>query len=137
MEVFSLALQKRAVKIMLVHNHPSGELKASEADKDVTDRLIQVGKIVNTEVIDHLIITEKTYMSFADTGLMAKLGESLKYVPNYVQRDQLYRELVAEIERKRSKELSRRLYKSGVSLKTLIENTGLSKEEILGEESEE
>ena len=124
MEVFSLALQKRAVKIMLVHNHPSGELKASEADKDVTDRLIQVGKIVNTEVIDHLIITEKTYMSFADTGLMAKLGESLKYVPNYVQRDQLYRELMAEI--------AKSLYKKGMALERVVEHTGLSEGEITG-----
>lgn len=43
MEVFSLALQKRAVKIILCHNHPSGELKPSAADKDITDKLIQVG----------------------------------------------------------------------------------------------
>ncbi|WP_417800293.1 JAB domain-containing protein, partial [Tenacibaculum sp.] len=40
MEVFSFALQKRAVKIILCHNHPSGELKPSEADKDISDRLI-------------------------------------------------------------------------------------------------
>ena len=39
MEVFSFALQKRAVKIVLCHNHPSGELKPSDADKDITDRL--------------------------------------------------------------------------------------------------
>ena len=56
MEVFSFALQKRAVKIVLCHNHPSGELKPSDADKDITDRLIQVGIIVETEVVDHLII---------------------------------------------------------------------------------
>eukprot|EP01090_Pellita_catalonica_P019836 TRINITY_DN6863_c0_g1_i1.p1 TRINITY_DN6863_c0_g1~~TRINITY_DN6863_c0_g1_i1.p1 ORF type:complete len:130 (-),score=5.73 TRINITY_DN6863_c0_g1_i1:2-391(-) len=45
MEVFSLALQKRAVKIILCHNHPSGELTPSENDKNLTDRLIQVGII--------------------------------------------------------------------------------------------
>lgn len=54
MEVFSFALQKRAVKIMLCHNHPSGELTPSEMDKDITYRLIQVGIIVNCRVIDHL-----------------------------------------------------------------------------------
>ncbi len=69
MEVFSLALQKRAVKIILCHNHPSGELKPSEQDKDITDRLIQVGLIVDTPVVDHLIISTKSYMSFIDVGL--------------------------------------------------------------------
>ena len=66
MEVFSFALQKRAVKIMLCHNHPSGELRPSDADKDTTDRMIQVGRIVNTPVIDHLIISDKSYVSFGN-----------------------------------------------------------------------
>ncbi len=57
MDVFSFALQKRAVKVILVHNHPSGDLQPSEADKDTTDNLIQAGRIVRTEVSDHLIIT--------------------------------------------------------------------------------
>ena len=43
MEVFSIALQKRSVKVILVHNHPSGELLPSEQDKDLTDRLQQIG----------------------------------------------------------------------------------------------
>ncbi len=72
MEVFSYALQKRAVKIILCHNHPSGELKPSEGDKNVSDKLIQVGIIVDTEVIDHLIISDKSYLSFA------KLEQDLK-----------------------------------------------------------
>jgi DNA repair protein RadC len=53
MEVFSLAPQKRSVRIILVHNHPSGELMPSEADKDSTDRIFQVGRIVNLEVYDY------------------------------------------------------------------------------------
>lgn len=83
MEVFSIPLQKRAVKLVLIHNHPSGTLKPSEADKDVTDRLIQVGRIMQVPVLDHLIITEKTYYSFADSGLLDELQKSLKYVPAY------------------------------------------------------
>jgi DNA repair protein RadC len=83
MEVFSLALQKRAVKIMLVHNHPSGELKPSEKDINITDRLIQVGLIVDTVVLDHLIISDKSYLSFADNGLLEQLKESKKWVPRY------------------------------------------------------
>lgn len=69
MDVFSFALQKRAVNVILVHNHPSGEVKPSDADKDLTDRMIQVGRIVDTQVYDHLIITDKTYYSFRDSGL--------------------------------------------------------------------
>ena len=80
MEVYSLALQKRAASIILVHNHPSGELEPSEADKDITNRLIQVGKIVNTPVLDHLIISIEDFVSFKEIGLMRKLAHSKKYV---------------------------------------------------------
>ncbi|NQY01480.1 MAG: JAB domain-containing protein, partial [Flavobacteriaceae bacterium] len=78
MEVFSLALQKRAVSIILCHNHPSGELKPSNEDKDITDRLIQVGIIVDLKVIDHLIISNKSYLSFKDIGLLQELEKSTK-----------------------------------------------------------
>ena len=83
MNVFRVAVLKGAVKVILCHNHPSGELRPSEADKDLTDRLIQVGRILNIEVIDHLIISTKTYMSFSDTGLMNKLRESTKWIPQF------------------------------------------------------
>lgn len=82
-EVFSFALQKRAAKIILVHNHPSGDLTPSADDIDLTDKLIQVGKIVNCPVIDHLVITVEGYTSFADTGLFAKLQKSTKYALDY------------------------------------------------------
>lgn len=83
MEVFSLALQKRAVNIILCHNHPSGELQPSSEDQDLTDRLIQVGRIVSTPVLDHLIISERSYYSFTDSGMMDELRESILYVPTY------------------------------------------------------
>src|SRR5690606_19864491 len=79
MEVFSWALQKRCAKIILVHNHPGNDLKPSNADKDVTDRLIQVGKIIQLDVIDHLIITTESYYSFVDDGLMNELEGSTKF----------------------------------------------------------
>ncbi|MCX8665220.1 hypothetical protein J3U09_08780 [Gilliamella sp. B2889] len=50
----------------------------SEADKDITDRLIPVGRILNIDLIDHLIITPKPYISFRSTNLMGKLEQSLK-----------------------------------------------------------
>ena len=83
MEVFSIPLQKRAVKLVLVHNHPSGRLTPSTADKDITDHMIQVGRIMNVPVLDHLIITENSYYSFVNTGLLEELEKSLKYVPAF------------------------------------------------------
>jgi DNA repair protein RadC len=53
MEVYSVPLQKRAVKIVIIHNHPSGELKPSAADKDMTEILIQCGLILHVPVLDH------------------------------------------------------------------------------------
>ncbi len=59
MNVFRVAVMKNASRVILVHNHPSGSLTPSDADKDITDRLIQVGRILNIDLIDHLIITPK------------------------------------------------------------------------------
>ena len=134
MEVFSVPLQKRAVKIIIVHNHPSGEIKPSEADKDITDRLIQVGKIMNTPVLDHLIITEKTYFSFEDSGLLDELKLSTKYVPAY-ELKRRYQEQIREIEqnkgkKERTKEIARTMKKEGYEIESIIKITGLSKATI-------
>lgn len=83
MNVFRVAVMKNASRVILVHNHPSGSLTPSDADKDITDRLIQVGRILNIDLIDHLIITPKNYISFRGTKLMDELEQSLKYVPTY------------------------------------------------------
>ena len=56
---------------------------ASEADKDLTDRLIQVGRILHVPVLDHLIITTEDFLSFQHQGLMDELRKSLKWVPPY------------------------------------------------------
>ena len=130
MEVFSLALQKRAAKIMLCHNHPSQELKASDNDKDVTDKMIQVGIIVNTKVIDHLIISEKSYLSFADTGLMDELEKSTKYVPSYILEERIKKE-AAEIARRKEKiEIAKQFKRNGVDERTIANSTGLTLEEV-------
>ncbi|NJM26484.1 MAG: DNA repair protein [Bacteroidia bacterium] len=89
MDVFSVALQKRAVRIMLVHNQPDGQMHPSEIDKDTTDRLIQVGLIVDIPVVDHLIMTIDAHMSFEETGLMETLRQSKKYVPRYKEVDRI------------------------------------------------
>lgn len=62
-EVFKPALEHGAVALILAHNHPSGSLDPSDADREVTEHLIEAGKLLGIQVIDHLIITEKKYMS--------------------------------------------------------------------------
>ncbi len=83
MNVFRFAVMKGAVAVIMVHNHPSGELKPSESDKDLTDRMIQVGHILNIRVFDHLIISAKSFLSFANIGLFQELEQSTKYVPQF------------------------------------------------------
>lgn len=98
MNVFRVAVMKNASRVILVHNHPSGSLMPSDADKDITDRLIQVGRILNIDLIDHLIITPKSYISFRSTKLMDELEQSLKYVPTYqvVERIRKEEKLIAK-----------------------------------------
>lgn len=68
--VFKTALEQNAVAIILVHNHPSGVLQASEPDKQITRQLKQAGQTMSINVLDHVIVTEKGYLSFADDGIL-------------------------------------------------------------------
>ena len=68
--VFKDALDRLATCIILCHNHPSGQLKPSQADIDLTKKLSQCGKIMDIQVVDHLIIGDMGYYSFADEGLL-------------------------------------------------------------------
>ena len=130
MEVFSLALQKRAVSIILCHNHPSGELKPSNEDKDITDRLIQVGIIVDLKVIDHLIISDKSYLSFKDIGLLEELEKSTKYVPPYVLAKRMKKEAAEIAKRKNTIEIAKQFKRNGVDNETISLSTGLTIEEV-------
>lgn len=68
--VFKKALDLFATAIILCHNHPSGKLQPSTADKSITQKLNQAGKTLDIKVLDHIIITENAYFSFADESLM-------------------------------------------------------------------
>lgn len=68
--LFKHAVDNMATAIILVHNHPSGKLKASKQDIDITEKIKQAGKLLDIRLLDHLILTEQTYFSFADNGLM-------------------------------------------------------------------
>lgn len=68
--VFKAALEYLAQSIILVHNHPSGNLKPSEQDKRLTERLVKVGREMDLPVLDHVIFTDVGYFSFADEGMI-------------------------------------------------------------------
>ena len=67
--VFATVLKARASSVILAHNHPSGNLKPSQADIDLTKRLKEGGALLDVSVLDHLIVTPFSYYSFADDGL--------------------------------------------------------------------
>lgn len=68
--VFKSAIENGAVSVILVHNHPSGTLVASEADKQITKKIKLAGESLDIKVLDHLIVTETNYFSFADEGML-------------------------------------------------------------------
>lgn len=68
--IFKQAIEYLACAIILVHNHPSGNLTPSQADKDLTRKLKEAGRLLDIPVLDHLIFTDNTYLSFADEGLL-------------------------------------------------------------------
>ncbi len=67
---FKLALEHNATAMILTHNHPSGVLQASDADKQITRQMKQAGNSLSINVLDHIIVTEKAYLSFADEGIL-------------------------------------------------------------------
>jgi DNA repair protein RadC len=68
--VFKKAVDLFATAIILCHNHPSGKLQPSQADKSITEKLKRAGETLDIKVLDHLIITENAYFSFADESLI-------------------------------------------------------------------
>ena len=68
--VFRFAIEFGATAIILAHNHPSGSLVPSQSDKTLTQKLKQAGATLDIKLLDHLIITEKDYFSFADQAIL-------------------------------------------------------------------
>ncbi len=122
-EVFSFALQKRASRVIMVHNHPGGTLEPSLADKDITDRMFQAGRFLELPVIDHLIITEESYYSFADSGLLTKISLSKKYVLPYKEEEE-------RIRKEKAVEMAKAMKKKNIDVKVIAEISGLSEGQI-------
>ena len=68
--IFKAAIDNLASAIILAHNHPSGNLKPSQADINLTKKIKNSGNILDIPVLDHIIIAENSYFSFADEGLL-------------------------------------------------------------------
>ena len=68
--IMKKALEHLASGIIVCHNHPSGNLNPSEADSKITRKIKEAGEIMDIQLLDHLIISEKDYYSFADNGLL-------------------------------------------------------------------
>lgn len=148
MNVFRVAILKNAVKVILVHNHPSGELTPSNDDKDVTDRLIQVGRIIDIEVVEHLIITTEEYYSFVDSDLFELLQDSMEWMPPFeiiqkirkeeqeIRKEAVHMARIEGLEEgidkglaKGRMEMAKAMKKSGEPLDKIVEYTNLLKKE--------
>lgn len=68
--VLKMAIEKHATSLIFAHNHPSGNLEASDADRKITRQLKESSAIMDIPLLDHLIITQGGYLSFADEGLL-------------------------------------------------------------------
>ena len=126
MEVFSFALQKRAVKIVMVHNHPSGTLNPSKADIEITDKMVAIGKFLRMPIIDHFIISEKMYYSFTASGLLDEIEKNTRYDLSFKEIDALK----AMMEKEKYDFTINILKKEGYTITQIAKLTGLSKTEI-------
>jgi len=70
-EVFRAAIVENAAAVILVHNHPSGDASPSPEDRDVTRKLVEAGEVVGIPILDHIIIGDAHYVSFAEAGFLA------------------------------------------------------------------
>ena len=134
-EVFSFALQKRAAQLIMVHNHPGGALQPSPEDTDITDRMYQIGLFLDLPVIDHLIISERKFYSFKDSGLLAELAKSEKYVLKYKKEEERIRKEGEKAGLKKgvklkAVEMAKALKKKGVDVKVIAEVSNLSIKQI-------
>jgi len=68
--IFKLGIELMATAIILSHNHPSGNLIPSEADKNLTKKIIEASKHIDIQILDHIIVSQKDFFSFADEGLI-------------------------------------------------------------------
>ena len=147
-DVFRIPLYKSSSYAILVHNHPSGSLKPSDADIEITNKLMKAGDILDIKVIDHVIVTEKSYFSFEKARLIEQLREDNKYALTFVYKKKMERkmeELKASVEREKKailfkgrkegekskvREIAKQMLLEGESTQKIMKYTGLTKQWI-------
>ncbi|UTW66424.1 JAB domain-containing protein [bacterium SCSIO 12643] len=135
-DVFRMGIYKLAVSMILVHNHPSGDLTPSQADLDMTDRMLKVGQLINIEVLDHLIISEKGFTSLENTNAMQQLRTSGLF--EIVEREKLeIQKWKLDIEKNKARKeerlnLAKKLKAEGMDEKFIKKVTGLLVGDIRG-----
>lgn len=133
-DVFRMAIYKLALKLVLVHNHPSGQMLPSTADKALTDRIIKVGEIINVQVLDHIIIAENDHISFDQLGIMDQLRASDTW--RIIEKDQLevqewkQKMEAKRIEHEKALAIAKKLKKEGSEESLIKRVTGLKLAEI-------
>jgi DNA repair protein RadC len=70
--ILKKALEEQATSIILSHNHPSGNLRPSQRDLELTKKIMEAAKLIDVQVIDHIIVSDEGYYSFADDGILNK-----------------------------------------------------------------
>jgi DNA repair protein RadC len=136
-EVFRIAIYKAAPRVVLVHNHPSGDigiLTPNEADKNFTDHMLKAGKLLNIDVADHLVITETDYYSFNERGYMLLLSKSGKYEITLAESEEMKAWKIEE-ERKMAKDEKARdiaawMISKNMSVPDIVEATKLRKSSV-------
>jgi DNA repair protein RadC len=133
-EIFRVPIYKAATSIIMVHNHPSGSLAPSPADKDFTDKMMKVGKLLNIAVTDHQIITEKGFYSFAAEGVLKELARSGLYEVTQKESEEIKRWREEEL-KKRTRDDERRVIalrsiELGLSIDDIVKITGLRKASV-------
>nr|WP_288935728.1 JAB domain-containing protein [uncultured Allomuricauda sp.] len=135
-DVFRMAIYKLASKLILVHNHPSGSHEVTDADLNFTDHMLKVGKLIHVEVLDHLVITETSYTSFEDRGIMNQLRKSGFFEITGPEKKEL-EEFKIETEKKRAEKekaisIAKKMKADGLDAETIKKYTGLGLKEIGG-----
>jgi len=125
-EAFRMAVYKLAIRVVMIHNYPSGDVTPSSNDQDFTDHFIQAGKFLKIEVVDHLIISHEDYHSFVDSGVFKKLQSSKKYILPYVLEEQARKEGKEEGLKEKTIDMARAMKQKGISLGVIFETSGLS-----------
>jgi DNA repair protein RadC len=123
-EIYKLPIQKDAKYLYLCHNRKTDDMSAQDDDKALTDRMIQVGRIIGITVFDHIVINARAedHLSYNAIGLMDELRKSLLWVPAYEQ--------VEMIKKMQKEQIARKMKLDNIPVEQIAKFTGLTLEEI-------